>query len=695
MGSADRFTRWGAASAVVLSTLAIGLASAGPASAEEVYPRPADQSVSLAGHGYGHGHGMSQWGAAGAASLGKTWQQIIGFYYPTLTATKIAAPMIRVKVNGLLGSSARFVADANLQASFGTTHASPWILPTQEAGGVQIVQYRIELGTQTPGVATRAVLRYLTSTGVVKTYKTAPGAQINVVSTTGAPVRAVVTRGGPSSAPPAGTYVSYPGEFRGDLTGPLGAETVTPVVVTAMDTYLRGVVPSEVYASWKTAALQSQAVAARSYAYWFVQHPSNPGFYDICDSTACQVYHGIQWQSGSTVTQVEAGSTNSAITDTANTVLLYNNAAAFTEFSASNGGYMAAGSQPYLVAKPDPYDGVLPNSVHSWTAEVSVAAIQAQWPSIGLYRAMHIVSRDGNGEWGGRVQSLVLEGNSGSVTLTGIGFQQAFGLKSEWFIPTDPPVTPAYPRDVNGDGKADVLAVVAGSGDLRAYYGNGASGWSGSSVVGTGFTQYATVLTAGTWDADALADVFGITPGGDLYLYSGTGGALSAPRLIGRGWNIYDKVFPVGDFSGDGLADVMARKPDGTLMLYKGDGKGGFAGPGVQVGAAWNRFTSIFGAGDFNGDGSMDVVARSSDGTLYLYPGNGAGGWKTARAIGAGWNAFSTIMSSGDFTGDRRSDLLARSGDGTLWLYPGNGTGGFLARKAIGAGWNIFSTILP
>lgn len=695
MSSADRFTRWGAASAVALSAVAIGLASAGPASADEVYPRPADQSVSLAGHGYGHGHGMSQWGAAGAASLGKTWPQIIGFYYPTLTATKISAPTIRVKVNGLLGSSARFVADANLQASFGTAHTSPWILPTQEAGGLQIVQYRIELGTQTPGVATRAVLRYVTSTGVVKTYKTAPGAQINVVSTTGAAVRAVVTKNAPSPAPPAGSYVSYPGEFRGDLTGPLGAETVTPVVVTAMDTYLRGVVPSEVYASWKAAALQSQAVAARSYAYYFVQHPSNPGFYDICDSTACQVYHGIQWQSGSTVTQVEAGSTNSAITDTANTVLLYNNAAAFTEFSAANGGYMAAGSQPYLVAKPDPYDGVLTSSAHSWTAEVSVSAIEATWPSIGLYRDMRIVSRDGNGEWGGRVQSLVLEGNSGSVTLSGTAFQSTFGLKSEWFIPTDPRVTPAYPRDFNGDGKADVAAVVGSTGDLRAYYGNGSGGWTGSGVIGTGFSQYARVFTAGTWDADAFSDVMAMSANGDLWLYSGTGGALAAPRLVGRGWNIYNAVFPVGDFSGDGLSDLLARKPDGTLWLYRGDGQGGFQGGAVQVGAAWNRFTSIFGAGDFNGDGSMDVVARSSDGTLYLYPGNGAGGWQAARAIGAGWNAFSSIMSSGDFTGDHASDIVARAGDGTLWLYPGNGAGGFLPRKAIGAGWNIFSTILP
>jgi FG-GAP-like repeat len=47
---------------------------------------------------------------------------------------------------------------------------------------------------------------------------------------------------------------------------------------------------------------------------------------------------------------------------------------------------------------------------------------------------------------------------------------------------------------------------------------------------------------------------------------------------------------------------------------------------------------------------------------------------------------FSTIISSWDFNGDGKSDVLARGADGTLWMYPGNGTGGFLARKAVAVG---------
>jgi hypothetical protein len=78
---------------------------------------------------------------------------------------------------------------------------------------------------------------------------------------------------------------------------------------------------------------------------------------------------------------------------------------------------------------------------------------------------------------------------------------------------------------------------------------------------------------------------------------------------------------------------------------------------------------------------------------LYLYAGNGSGGWLQPRLIGRGWNVFSTIISSGDLNGGGKSDVIAHGWDGTLWMHPGDGTGGFLQREAVGAGWSIFSTI--
>ena len=86
---------------------------------------------------------------------------------------------------------------------------------------------------------------------------------------------------------------------------------------------------------------------------------------------------------------------------------------------------------------------------------------------------------------------------------------------------------------------------------------------------------------------------------------------------------------------------------DGSaLLLYRGNGAGGW-GPkqGEQVGSGWAQFTALASGGDFSGDGKPDVLARTPDGALLLYRGNGAGGWITGQGepIGSGWNGLSHL----------------------------------------------------
>ena len=60
--------------------------------------------------------------------------------------------------------------------------------------------------------------------------------------------------------------------------------------VLDMQTYLKGVVPNEMPIRFGYEALRAQAVAARNYA----NRPQNKyANYDVCDSTACQVYYGL------------------------------------------------------------------------------------------------------------------------------------------------------------------------------------------------------------------------------------------------------------------------------------------------------------------------------------------------------------------------------------------------------------------
>jgi len=52
------------------------------------------------------------------------------------------------------------------------------------------------------------------------------------------------------------------------------------------------------------------------------------------------------------------------------------------------------------------------------------------------------------------------------------------------------------------------------------------------------------------------------------------------------------------------------------------------------------------------------------------------------------------VFGSGDFTGDRAADVLARErATGDLWLYPGNGAGGWLSRTRVGTGWQIMDAL--
>ena len=53
-------------------------------------------------------------------------------------------------------------------------------------------------------------------------------------------------------------------------------------------------------------------------------------------------------------------------------------------------------------------------------------------------------------------------------------------------------------------------------------------------------------------------------------------------------------------------------------------------------------------------------------------------------------------MAGGDFNGDGRADLIARDADGLLFMYRGNGRGGFITgqRERIGSGWSSLHALM-
>ena len=217
---------------------------------------------------------------------------------------------------------------------------------------------------------------------------------------------------------PNGTTATYRARLR---TADRAGTDLDTLNVLTMEYYLQGVVPKEAITTWRPAALQAQAVAARTYA---ASQVGSHNDYDLCDTVTCQVYGGYA---------AEVASTNAAVVATSNQIRTYAGKPIFAQFSSANGGYTAPGDQPYLVAKPDPYDGRAgngnPNS--DWTVSLDRAATEAK-VGVGTIEQINVLERNGYGTWGGRVVSVEIRGTAGTKTFSGDELRFLLGLKSTW-----------------------------------------------------------------------------------------------------------------------------------------------------------------------------------------------------------------------------------------------------------------------
>lgn len=111
-----------------------------------------------------------------------------------------------------------------------------------------------------------------------------------------------------------------------------------------IDDYLKGVIPEEMPYDWDIEALKAQAVAARTYALYdkMDRKHTNEGF-DVCATTDCQVYGGID---------SESSPTNNAVEQTKGQVLLYKNEPICAVFHAAAGSYTENSEDAWGVTVP-------------------------------------------------------------------------------------------------------------------------------------------------------------------------------------------------------------------------------------------------------------------------------------------------------------------------------------------------------
>lgn len=285
---------------------------------------------------------------------------------------------------------------------------------------------------------------------------------------------------------------------------------------------------------------------------------------------------------------------------------------------------------------------------------------------------------------------------SSTLTLKYIGVDTAgntSGVGTQTY--TVPAAGPPSSHDFNGDGRADVLAADP-AGNLYLYPGDGSGGLLPRqlALAGPEWQSITDTVTPGDFNKDGKNDL--LARSGDiLYFYPGDGaGSFGARKQVSTGWSTMTQIFSPGDFSGDGIPDVIARRSNGDLRLYEGNGAGGQRTP-YTVGTGWGIMNAIFSTGDFNGDGKPDVLARRTDtGALWLYPGDGAGGWLQWKQFATGWGTRTALAGPRDLNGDGKNDVLGRIGD-TLWLYPGSGSGtlGNVPPISLGTGWQGMKVI--
>ncbi|VTR76221.1 SpoIID/LytB domain-containing protein [Cellulomonas hominis] len=394
--------------ALVAAVLALtGLVTVAPAAtaAEEVYPAPASGSWTVDGRAYGHGRGLSQWGSQGAALQGRSAAEILAFYYPGTATASISGQYVKTTLAAYAPSSTVTIwSPENRSIRMGPLNGEQVLPPGRWTITVSGQTVTAEKRTAVNG----AVVDRRTYTGVLRLESQSEYGMIiakNQTDTTGR---------------------WYRGDLRIEPTSGVAFNVTNSL---PMEDYLRSVVPRESPASWEPAALQAQAVAARSYAWWKVQNGQT-----LCDTTTCQVYYGKgdANAAGTLTTSYEHSRTDTAIAATTGQIRTYGGKVAFTEFSSSNGGWTAAGSVPYQVAKADPWTGTAPgDTVTSWTATLSVARVAQSCPSGGTLRNLVVTGRTGNGAFGGRITQVRLECSTGNATVN----SPAFGLRSSWWQP--------------------------------------------------------------------------------------------------------------------------------------------------------------------------------------------------------------------------------------------------------------------
>lgn len=189
----------------------------------------------------------------------------------------------------------------------------------------------------------------------------------------------------------------------------------------------------------------------------------------------------------------------------------------------------------------------------------------------------------------------------------------------------------------------------------------------------------ATRLTTADFNRDGKPDVAVTSHDNSVVaVFLGDGhGNLGTPTIVQAGG--YSVPIAAGDFNGDGNPDLAVGSDGGTVWIYSGDGAGGFSGPTLFHDTDNGGWAYDIVARDFDHDGRLDLAVGHYPGTLSILLGDGLGGFSAPSEYFVNGPAE---VEAADFNNDGNLDLVTSdpySGDAALLL--GDGTGHFTAQS--------------
>ncbi|GAA4910323.1 FG-GAP-like repeat-containing protein [Streptomyces coeruleoprunus] len=253
--------------------------------------------------------------------------------------------------------------------------------------------------------------------------------------------------------------------------------------------------------------------------------------------------------------------------------------------------------------------------------------------------------RDHNRDGFGDLMSLSSSGALAYRYGSGTGTLSGAVTGSGW-----PTTVVAVPfGDLNRDGCNDLLVRMA-SGELRAYKpgcGKAATPSTPYTSLGTVWGQFNVLTSPGDMTGDGRPDLVARqATTGDIYLYADNGaGGLKARGRIATNWKAYRAIVGAGDLNRDGVGDLLAVDGANSLWRYDGTATGTVKPRALVFGNSWASGRNAFvGAGDITGDGIPDLLTRNTAGDLLRNNGSGTGTFRSTIKIATGWQGYKALF---------------------------------------------------